>query len=308
MKQTFFLVSIIFSISVLGQNQSDWSAKQRQLFEFIELPQYPGMPLLTSEIEKFQVALSLEVLNRMNSATAQDMKCMLVDLVPDKNISVYHLDIISEMLNRYEYHESGYTPCEATKDVLNSKELSKIKSALWSDSILKNEYPSGHCRGRAFLTSKKLDDLGFKSKILTLKGNIFATYKTGTGFRSASYLDHVVNVVKVKENNQTTEYVLDPMFTEEPIPLEQYLEMTSLPIYGVNKHEFKHQSYADKLAPPLQDEVCQYNINLLNDYETTIRESLKKPISLNQGPSKIYVNHEEAKKDQNQIILNFKVE
>ncbi len=143
------------------------------------------------------------------------------------------------------------------------------------------------------LTSKILDERGFSSKMLIVKGNIFATYKTAAGFKGVSYLEHFANIVEVKENGKTTNYVIDPMFTEKPIPLTDYLALLSIP-GSFNHYEIKHQSYADKLTPPLTDEACQYNIKLLEDYEAALKDSLKNALPP-QTSDKIYESRAEAK-------------
>lgn len=302
-KLSFPLFLLLNSFLVMAQVNS-LPAKHKQLFEFIKLPESIGIPLLTTEVEKFKMSLSLDVLNKINNTNPHDMQCLVDDLTDGKT-SAYHLAIVSEMLNRYEYHESGYIPCKASRKSFSSDDLKKIKPLLWGNPILKNEFPSAYCRGRAYLTSKILDDLGFKSKMLTMRGNIFGTYKVKDSYKSALYLEHFVNVIEVVENNKTSEYVLDPMFTDGPLPLKDYLKLVTLPISESPRYEIKHQSYADKLAPPLQDESCQYNLKLLEDYESAIVEGLKEP-TIYQGGVETYESPAKAKEAQVKTLLEFK--
>lgn len=302
------IISIFLSSSFLASGQGNFNAlpaKHKQLFEFIPLHEVPLGKLITSDAEKLKLSLSLEILNTINKTSPQDMYCLLKDLTGE-SISVQHLDIISEMLNRYEYHESGYVPCQASNQNLSTTDLKKISTHLWQNQILKNEAPSGYCRGRAYLTSKILDDLGFKSKMLTMRGNIFGAYKTKSGYKSASYYEHFVNIVEVKENDTIIDYVIDPMFTDGPLPLKDYLELVSLPIFESPAYKIKHQTYADKLAPPTKDESCQYNVKLLEDYKSTIEESLKNPSPHQGHGDKTYKSPLEAKDAYVKTQLDFK--
>ncbi len=305
MKLSYLVIFLSYSFFTHGQiDPNSFSTKHKKLFEFIKLPKYPGMPLLTTEAEKFKLSLSLEILNRINTTDPREMNCLISDLT-DRPITSYHLEIISEMLDRYDYHESGYVPCKASSKILSVDDLKEIESAIWENPLLKNEFPSAYCRGRAYLTSKILDDLGYKSKMLNMKGNIFGAYKVKAGYKVATYLEHFVNIVEVKKNDKITEYVLDPMFTDGPLPLQEYIKLTSIPVYETPSYNIKHQTYADKLAPPLQDESCKYNLKLLEDYQSALKESLNNPSPL-QGGNQVYNSVIEAKDAQVKALQSFK--
>ncbi len=301
MLRLILLVNYFGILMAYGQGLNSLPAEHKQLFNFIKLPSTIGAPILTEDAEKLKIKLSLEVLNRINSTNPQDMACVIEDLELGHDITTYHLNIISEMLNRYEYHESGYIPCKAVKSNLSTAELDQIKDNLWKNPLLVNEYPSGYCRGRAFLISKNLDDLGFKSKMITMRGTVFATYKVKGGYKAQSYLEHFANVVEVQDK----QYVLDPMFTDGPVLLDEYIKLVTLPPHDSPRYTFHHQSYADKLTPPLMNESCQYNIKLLKDYQQTIEESLKTP-SQHFGDARIFKSHAIAKEAYSKSILNFK--
>lgn len=294
-----FFISIVF-----GKDLGQIPEKHKKLFEFIKVPKIQGIPLLTSDVENFKVALSLEILNEINNGTSIQVQCIVNNLTDGKT-TVQHLEEISEMLERYEYHESGYSPCKAEIETLTKNDLKDITEKLWKNTLLHNEFPSGYCRGRAFLASKILDDMGFKSKILTIKRGqpILATYKTKDGFKLATYLEHFANVVVVRENGKDVEYVIDPMFAEEPMPLNKYLKSATISPGNPLEYDIKHQSYADKLSPPLSDEVCRYNVKLLKDYEESIKDSLVNPIQ--QAPSQVFKTSQEAKDDYIKKIMEF---
>jgi hypothetical protein len=298
------LISLTFcSVITFGQEASRIPEKHRKLFEFIEFPKYPGIPLLTSDIEKLKVALTLNILSEINNGTSAKIQCVLNNLTDGKT-TPQHLEVISEMLDRYEYHESGYTPCRAKHEVLTKKDLKNITEKLWKNLLLRNEFPSAYCRGRAFITSKILDDMGLKSKNLIIKKGqtILATYKTKDGFKLASYLEHFANIITVRENGVDVEYVIDPMFAEEPIKLDEYIKSATFP--GVPlEYEIKHQSYTDKLSPPLSDEVCRYNVKLLKEYENSLQESVVNPAP--EALRKAFKTSQEAKDDYIKTIIQF---
>jgi hypothetical protein len=290
-----------YNTIAFGEDWPNWPSKHKKLFESIKLPDLPGIRPYESDVEKLRIALSLEVLSKINRSTAPEVQCIVNNLT-EGNTSVYHLDIISEMLERYDYHDSGYLPCKATREVLTNEELKNISEKIWKNKLLRNEIPSAYCRGRAFLTSKILDDMGMKSKMLIMKGDIIATYKTHAGFKVDAYNEHYVNVVNVEESGVNTEYVIDPMFTDGPIELSKYLKLTSFPGMPL-QHETKHQTYADKLSPPLNDEICRYNVKLLKDYEDAIKESLDRPSQESKG--RTFESSQEAKEAYVQEILKF---
>lgn len=298
------ILLILCSAIAFGQDFGAIPEKHRKLFEFIEVPKLPGSPLLTSDIEKLRVALSIEVLREINNGTSAKVQCIVNNLTNGKTRS-RHLEEISEMLERYEYHESGYIPCKAEHEFLTSKDLKNITDKLWGNEILRNEFPSGYCRGRAFLTSKILDDIGFKSKMLTIKRGktILTTYKTKDGFKLKAYLEHFANIVVVRENGIDVKYVIDPMFTEGPMKLDEYMKSVTFPREPL-EYEIKHQSYADKLSPPLSDEVCKYNVKLLKDYEDSIKESLVDPITALES-RKVFKTSKEAKDVYIKGIIKF---
>lgn len=300
----FRLILLINYFSILmahGQGFNSLPEKHKQLFHFIKLPPTMGVPMLTVKSEELKLKLSFEVLKRINTTNPEDMTCVLEDLKLGSDITKYHLDIISEMLNRYEYHESGYIPCKATKSNLSGADLDQIKNTLWKNPLFVNEYPSGYCRGRSLLISKELDNLGFKSKMIEIRGTIFATYKIKQGYKSQPYLEHFANVVEV----QGKQYVLDPMFTDGPVPLDEYIKHVTVRPYEPPRYVLHHQSYADKMTPPLMDETCQYNVNLLKDYRDTVEESIKSPVQ-HYGDATIYKSHEKAKEAYTEAVIKFK--
>lgn len=297
-----FAITFVIGLNCFAQDKLTAESKHKNLFKFIEVPKIRGMPLQSTDIEKLRISLSLEILESLNSGSAQEAQCILGRVV-DGQINSQHLEIASEMLSRYEYHETGYLPCKATKKKTSMQELNTISENLWKNRLFRNENPSGYCRGRAFLISKILDDSGIKSKMITMKGNILATYKKKSGFQVAPYLEHYANIVEVEENGKIVEFVIDPMFTEKPITLEEYIELVKFPSMPIS-YEIKHQTYTDKLTPPLKDETCQYNVKLLKDYEDAIKASIDGP-SDNIGSEKTYKTATQAKKDYIKETLEF---
>lgn len=299
-------IPIIFfaSISASGGDFPNWSPEHKKLFELVKIPQFPGMPLTTENIKKLRMSLSVEVLSQLNKSTSFEAKCLLEN-VAGEEITIRHLNEISEMLERLAYYESGFIPCKSTKEILNSEELEEITKMLWQSKLLKNEYPSGNCRGRAFLTSKLLDDYGVKSKTISLNGNIYGSYEVKNGFKIASYYEHFANIVEVNQNGKIEKFVIDPMFTSKPILLDDYLTLISpAALNSPIKFEIKHQTYADKLDPPLKDETCQYNVNLLKDYEEALKDSIDNPSGF-QGPNTVYKSRIEAIDKSVQQLLDF---
>lgn len=277
------------------------SSKYESLFKFVKLSEDTYFPMLTEDKDAFKLQLSFEVLEKINKTEAEDMQCTLLEIIPSGEIKADHLAMIAEMLDRYDYHQSGYTPCQANRTSIDKHELIQLTSKLWSNKSLKNENPEGYCRGRAYLTSKLLDEMGIQSNILEIKGHIFASYKVDGAHVGMSYLEHFVNIINVKEGNTTKQYVIDPMFTDGPIQMEKYRKKMSIDLYPETKYKIHHQSYCDKLAPPLRDNKCQYNKKLLKDYQKAIDETKNKKAKY----FKKYKSHQAAKKDHKKALIKF---
>ena len=304
MLKIFIIIIFFTSISASGGDFPNWSPEHKKLFELIKIPPFPGMPLTTENIEKLRMSLSVELLSRLNKSTSFEVKCLMENVVGDE-ITIRHLNEISEMLERLTYYESGFIPCKATREILNSKDLEEISKTLWQSKLLKNEYPSGNCRGRAFLTSKLLDDYGIKSKAISMRGYIYGAYEVKNGYKVASYYEHFANIVEVNQNGVIEKFVIDPMFTSKPMLLDAYLKLVSpAALESPIKYEIKHQTYADKLDPPLKDETCQYNVNLLKDYEAALKDSINNPSDF-QGSNTVYKSRSEAIDKSVQAILGF---
>jgi len=209
------------------------------------------------------------------------------------------------MLDRLEYHESGYIPCKASRETIPLVDLENSTRDLWKSNLLRNEFPSGYCRGRAFLISKMLDDRGIKSQILTLSGYLVGAYAAKGGYRVESYLEHFVNIIEVDQDGSLSKFVIDPMFTDRPVPLAEYLRFISPPqLQMPMQHKIMHQSYADKLDPPFTDKKCQYNIKLLKDYESEIAQSLVSPPP-SSGPKTVFNSREKAIDSTVRALLEF---
>ncbi len=137
---------------------------------------------------------------------------------------------IMAVLNGLDFQENTL-PCMASKSYLTMKDWKKIKKNIWSDKKFRNSNPNGECNARATLLSVKLDQLGYKSEKILLKGNkIAASFKTKNGYVVYPYTTHTANVISLMNDKGTiSRYVLDPMFTDDLVSIEDYLKGFSCP-------------------------------------------------------------------------------
>ena len=177
----------------------------------------------------------------------------------------------------------AYSPCSASKNSFLPDEVKKIANLLWSNPLLRNKNPGGACFQRASLISKLLDENGFKSEKIILKNNIFAPDKTPEGYRAIRYDVHIANVITVEKSlGNFSKYVLDPMFSDEPMPIEKYIEMVSITNADQpTSVKIVSQTYeADKTSfefDPIPESIksCQYNSIIIEENKTKLQEILK---------------------------------
>lgn len=221
----------------------------------------------------FRQKLNLEALRLISQGDVLKRNCKIVELTGG-DVAKWHLEEVSEMLQRMTYHDAGYTKCKATKTSINENELQEMKEQLWSMDILRNGNPAGYCRGRTEIILKILDEKGLKSKKVYKYGPTVGAYKVDDGYKLAQYLDHVVNQISVKTSEGLKDYIIDPMFSEKPLPKEAYLEMVRTD-KGTNlKIEVKNQTHIDKIPPRIKGDECKYNVKIQKEYRKLLEESV----------------------------------
>lgn len=142
-------------------------------------------------------------------------------------------DTYEHMINIFKKVDSqaGDTPCRAKKNTMTQAEWKKIKSQIWSNKKYRNTNPNAECNARATLLSVELDRLGYKSEKIHIEGNkIAALVKLASGYAVYPYTNHTANVVTMlDEDGKEKKYVLDPMFTDDLIPIDHYLANLGCP-------------------------------------------------------------------------------
>ncbi len=170
---------------------------------------------------------------------ADDMICN--EIAIPSILEVESIDDLYGPLERALVKNSSVIPCNPkSQETVSMEKLDMIFNKLKSNPGFNNDHPSGHCFSRTYLISKELDDMGVKSKQLHINGWILGAYQKNNYFAPESYDVHKVNIVKVESLNGPKEYVIDPMFLDHPIELEEYKKSISLDGYP-NSYSIRDQ-------------------------------------------------------------------
>lgn len=132
-------------------------------------------------------------------------------------------------LNESLLELARYRNCVGEKEEISASEWPAIREKLWNDNRLRNTHPGYDCNSRAALLSLELDRLGYRSEKLYITGDILAFLPDGSGVRAFSYGSHLVNVVRIRKDGRTALMAVDPMFTGEAMPLDEYLDLLKSP-------------------------------------------------------------------------------
>jgi hypothetical protein len=141
-------------------------------------------------------------------------------------INEYDLIFLNKSFDRAMTLLAPRFNCARTNPRMTEAELQVFWKGLAADPVFRNEFPSALCYERAILIEQKLNEKGIAFQSLHLKGLISAAYAFGDGFKAVFFRDHVAPVVEVDSGRLM---VLDPEFTEDPLPLDEYVSQT---LYG----------------------------------------------------------------------------
>jgi hypothetical protein len=183
----------------------------------------------------------------------------------------------------------GTEPCRATHDTISASEWPALRMAIWNNPLFRNDFPGGYCDSRAALLSYLLDRMGYRSQQLIINGPMLPLYKRGDQYRGHTFSYHVVNVISLRTaSGATARYVIDPMFTDDLVPLEIYTNNLSTSLSGLRTRSgLAGQTYEspDAYNEPLpanydsSQETCSYNLNHLYRHARTIALESQNPES-----------------------------
>lgn len=193
------------------------------------------------------------------------------------------VDTVSDFfssLNRSLVKYAEQIPCkESTKDVMTLDELEKVFSKLKKKNIYNNDHPNGACFSRTYLISKELDDAGFKSKQLQIAGWILGSYQKGKYYGVEGYPVHKANLVKVNTPGGVKEYVIDPMYLDRPISLDEYKKQISIKsvkneyrVLDQDDNELLYTESGGVRKNLAKQESCSYNAHLLERERQIVKE------------------------------------
>lgn len=193
---------------------------------------------------------------------------------------VLEVDDVSDFFNaikRSFVKFSETVPCnQNSKSVVSLAELNKVFDQLKEKEIYNNDHPNGMCFSRTYLISKELDDLGIKSQQLQISGWIMAAYKKGMYYGTEGYPIHKANLVTVDTGEGEEIYVVDPMYFDRPISLEQYKKIVSIPSiknqYLVLSQDDNEALYKSNLSREkiVGYKSCTYNKYILEEEKSKV--------------------------------------
>lgn len=138
------------------------------------------------------------------------------------SVSLTEMQSILGQVTKHVARTSKKIPCNNKTAKITKDDLNKIHTHLLSNNLYKNDFPGGNCFDRAYLLSKELNDKGIDSEQLLINDYVVAAYETSSGYSAESYPVHIANVVTVKEGSDLNKYVIDPMYFDRPVTLEEY--------------------------------------------------------------------------------------
>lgn len=196
------------------------------------------------------------------------------------SIAVENVHDFFTLLNRSLVKYSDTIPCnQSSKDIISLDELNKMFNKIKKKKIYNNDHPNGACFSRTYLISKELDDAGFKSKQLQISGWILGAYQKGKYYGAEGYPVHKANLVKVNTSEGIKEYVIDPMYMNGPIPLDEYKNQVSIDsvkneyrVLDQDDNEWLYSESGGKRKNLAKQESCSYNAFLLEREKAIVKE------------------------------------
>lgn len=196
------------------------------------------------------------------------------------SIAVEYVSDFFKSLNVSLVKYSDTIPCnQSAKDVMSLDELNEISNKLENNNDYNNDHPNGACFSRTYLISKELNDLGFKSKQLQIAGWILGSYQKGKYYGVEGYPIHKANLVKVNTPEGIKEYVIDPMYLDAPIPLDEYKNQISNKNvkneYRVLDQDDNESLYTEESGIRknlAKQESCSYNAYLLQREKDLVKQ------------------------------------
>ncbi|MFN8790745.1 MAG: protein-glutamine glutaminase family protein [Bdellovibrionales bacterium] len=175
--------------------------------------------------------------------------------------------------------QEGETPCEAEKATIPRQDWAQIKRRLWSNPQFRNSNPNSECYARATLISRELDQLGFKSEKLHISGSrIAAPLRGPRGYVVYPYANHIANVVTLLDQDGVErKYVVDPMFTDDIMPIEEYVGSLSCRNSPMLDYEILSQTAEPQWIGESEEEsdACAYSNVVLKGSEKLLRINQK---------------------------------
>lgn len=190
-------------------------------------------------------------------------------------------------LQRTVIRTSSRVECNSNlSEAISIESLNAIYEELKNDRMLRNSSPGGLCFDRTYLISKKLNDLGIASEQLIASGWIIGAFEFEGHYGVEGYDRHNANIVYVENDGNTEPYVIDPMFFDAPIPLEEYKSRISVEEIE-NHYQIVPQSYRMRD----ERESCSYNEALLTISENKIHDLLD---TVSESGGSYYYNNNEG--------------
>lgn len=161
----------------------------------------------------------LEVLLEKSSSPEDLISCIQNSY---EFVSITEMQTILARVSKHIAQTSKRIPCHDKNKEASKDELNKIYALLLKNNLYKNDFPGGNCFDRAYLISRELDAKGLQSEQLLINDYVVAAFETSSGYSAESYPVHVANVLTVKEGEALIKYVIDPMYFDQPVPLDEY--------------------------------------------------------------------------------------
>lgn len=222
-----------------------------------------------------------------------------LDIVCDRklvnSIEVERIEDFFNSLNRAIIKTSPTIKCASDlKKTITLDSLNAIFDQLKRNRNFKNSSPGGQCFNRTYLISKTLNDLGVSSKQLVATGWIIGAFEFENYYGVEGYDIHNANIVNVMKDGKVEPYVVDPMFFDRPVPLEEYKRRTS--VEGIeNNYQIVTQTFHFSNYHPSkgveEEEGCSYNEARLTIDSNQIEDLLN---TLDKGKGTFYYNNEKG--------------
>ncbi|WP_413288218.1 protein-glutamine glutaminase family protein [Bdellovibrio sp. HCB337] len=184
---------------------------------------------------------------------------------------------IAEILKTVD-SKMGEIPCKAKQASIPAQEWEKLKKDIWSNAKFRNSNPNGECNARATALSFYLDKMGYKSEKIFIQGMIDVPLKLSTGYVIYPYRAHTANVVTItNDDGHQSKFILDPMFADNLVPLDEYLENLKCP--NRPKLDFVIQP---QTSEPAWDNITQVKSSECG-YRKAVLQAYKKVLDINEA-------------------------